>query len=56
MKKKEKKSYASGFMAHLPAFLIIRKVAVSWEASGAKLLPCVGVLVGLEKMLKREKK
>ncbi len=36
--------------AYLPAFLIVREVAVSREASRTELLPRVGVLIGLVKM------
>lgn len=40
----------SDVRAHLPAFLIVREVAVSREPSRTELLPWVRVLVGLEKM------
>lgn len=36
--------------AYLPAFLVVRQVAVSREPSRTELLPGVGVLIGLVKM------
>lgn len=42
--------------AYLPAFLVVREVAVSREASCTELLPGVGVLIGLVKMSRTKTK
>lgn len=42
----------SSYTAYLPAFVIVREVAVTRETSCTKLLPGVGVLIGLMKMSK----
>lgn len=41
-----------GVTAHLPAFLVVGEVAVSREPSCTELLPGVGVLIGLGKILR----
>lgn len=46
----------SGVTAYLPAFLVVREVAVSREPSCTELLPRVGVLIGLWKCQEQKKK